>query len=98
MFRAMGLWPAVAAASTPINHIHVSDKGRFGFSHLDAEEQKVEALGYVVINRVLGSVLQERIGDIDGLEWLSPARIVALQDAEGARMVTIDAKMQRSKG
>jgi len=90
MFRAMGLWPAIAAASTPINRIHVSDKGRFGFSHLDAEEQKVEALGYVVINRVLGGVLQERISDIDGLDWMSPARIVALQDAKGARIVTVE--------
>ena len=95
MFRAMGLWPAIAAASTPINHIHVSDKGRFGFCHLDAEEQKVEALGYVVINRVLGEVLQERISGIDGLDWLSPARIVALQDAEGARLVTIEEREQQ---
>ena len=58
MFEAMGLWNEIVAASTPITNIHVSDKGRFGFSHIDAEEQKVEALGYVVINRVLGQVLQ----------------------------------------
>lgn len=50
MFEAMGLWPQIEAASTPIRHIHVSDKGRFGFSHIDADEQQVEALGYVVIN------------------------------------------------
>ena len=49
MFEAMGLWPDIVAASTPIKSIHVSDKGRFGFSHIDAEQQKVAALGYVVI-------------------------------------------------
>ena len=59
MFEAMGLWDEIVAASTPITNIHVSDKGRFGLSHIDAEEQKVEALGYVVINRVLGGVLQQ---------------------------------------
>ena len=53
-FEALGLWADIVAASTPIRHIHVSDRGRFGFSHIDAEEQGVEALGYVVINRVLG--------------------------------------------
>ena len=41
MFEAMGLWEQVAAASTPIHRIHVSDSGRFGFAHLDAHEQGV---------------------------------------------------------
>lgn len=75
MFEAMGLWPRIVAASTPIHRIHVSDQGRFGFSHIDAEEQKVEALGYVVINRVLGSVLQDALADVEEVEVLCPARI-----------------------
>ena len=37
MFEAMGLWTDIVAASTPIRSIHVSDQGRFGFSHIDAE-------------------------------------------------------------
>lgn len=45
MFEAMGLWDEVIAASTPIRRIHISDRGRFGFSHIDATEQGVEALG-----------------------------------------------------
>ena len=76
MFEAMGLWDEIVAASTPIRSIHVSDKGRFGFSHIDAEEQGVEALGYVVVNRVLGQVLQEELAAVDGVDVLCPARIV----------------------
>jgi len=76
MFEAMGLWPEIVAASTPIRSIHVSDQGRFGFSHIDAEEQGVEALGYVVINRVLGGVLQERLDDLESVEVFCPAKIV----------------------
>lgn len=76
MFEAMGLWQEIAAASTPIHSIHVSDRGRFGFSHIDAEEQRVEALGYVVINRVLGGVLQSAVDQQDGVDVLCPARIV----------------------
>ncbi|HSD70933.1 MAG TPA: FAD-dependent monooxygenase, partial [Woeseiaceae bacterium] len=48
MFEAMGLWPDIVASATSIQSIHVSEKGRFGFSHIDAAEQGVEALGYVV--------------------------------------------------
>ncbi len=75
MFEAMGLWPEIVAASTPISSIHVSDQGRFGFSHIDADEQGVEALGYVVVNRVLGGVLQEALKDAKGIDVLCPARI-----------------------
>ena len=91
MFEAMALWPEVVAASTAIKHIHVSDQGRFGFSHIDAEEQKVEALGYVVINRVLGEVLRNRIGQTSNLDWISPARIVAVRRDNDAQHVSIEA-------
>jgi len=79
MFEAMGLWDEVVAASTPIADIHVSDKGRFGFSHIDAEEQGVEALGYVVINRVLGAVLQSRLLRTSGVDVKCPARIESIE-------------------
>lgn len=90
MFEAMGLWSAVVAAATPIKHIHVSDQGHFGFSHIDATQQRVEALGYVVINRVLGDVLQKRLENVDGLDWLSPGRIVSLQRSHDAYRVNIE--------
>ena len=90
MFEAMGLWDDIVAAATPIERIHVSDRGRFGFSHIDAEEQGVEALGYVVINRVLGRVLQAALADLDGLEVLCPARIMAAETGTERVRVTID--------
>lgn len=89
MFEAMGLWDDIVVAATPILHIHVSDKGRFGFSHIDAEEQGVEALGYVVINRVLGGVLQAALGDVETLDILCPARIVAAKLSPDNASVTV---------
>lgn len=91
MFEAMGLWDEIAEASTPIRSIHVSDQGRFGFSHIDAEEQGVEALGYVVINRVLGSVLQAALQQCENIETLCPARIVSVElRADRASAVVAD--------
>ncbi len=75
MFEAMGLWDDVVAAATPIASVHVSDKGRFGFSHISAKEQSVEALGYVVINRVLGEVLQSNLLAAKNVDVYCPARI-----------------------
>ena len=90
MFEAMGLWPCVVAAATPIRGIHVSDQGRFGFSRLDAEEQGVEALGYVVINRVLGGVLQDALDSTDGVDVLCPARIVDIELGPDAATAVVE--------
>ena len=90
-FEAMGFWDEIAAASTPITGIHVSDKGRFGFSHIDAEEQGVEALGYVVINRVLGEVLQSKLDAAPGVDVICPARIVSVDLNPDSAVATVDA-------
>jgi 2-octaprenyl-6-methoxyphenol hydroxylase len=91
MFQAMGLWDDIVAAATPITRIHVSDHGRFGLSRIDADEQQVEALGYVVINRVLGSVIQAALAAIDGPEMLCPARITAAETGRDQVRVTVEA-------
>ncbi len=91
MFEAMGLWDDIVAAATPISRIHVSDKGRFGFSHIDAAEQGVEALGYVVINRVLGGVLQRALTNVASLDVLCPSRIVAAKTSPECVNVVIEA-------
>ena len=90
MFEAMGLWPDIVAASTPIRSIHVSDKGRFGFSHIDAVQQKVEALGYVVINRVLGQVLQDALKEVEGLDLICPGTITAVETSDNHIEVAVD--------
>lgn len=97
MFEAMGLWPRIVAASTPIRSVHVSDQGRFGFSHIEAEEQGVEALGYVVINRVLGGVLQDALDNLESVDVFCPARIVDVElapDKAAAEVEFVDGKQQ----
>ncbi|WP_405234069.1 2-octaprenyl-6-methoxyphenyl hydroxylase [Lentisalinibacter salinarum] len=77
-FTAMGLWPAIAATATPIRAIHVSDRGSFGFCRIEAKEQGVEALGYVVVNRVLGQTLLASLAEEGGPRLYRPARITAV--------------------
>lgn len=89
MYEAMGLWPDIAAAATPIRRIHVSDKGRFGFAHIDADQQQVEALGFVTINRVLGGVLQDALAAADCVDFLCPARIEAVNQHDAVIEVCV---------
>lgn len=91
-FEALKLWDDVVAAATPIQSIHVSDKGRFGFAHIEARQQGVEALGYVVINRVLGDVLQKAVAKQAGIDWISPARVAQLEHRPDSVVIGLDGK------
>ena len=72
---AIGIWPAVAEKATPIRQIHVSDRGRMGFCRIDAHQEKVDALGYVVANRDLGEVLWSRLKVQTGVDVLCPVKL-----------------------
>lgn len=83
ILEQMALWPALAEHATPIKHIHVSERGRFGMSRLHAADEGVEALGYVIPNRVFGGALYEFVGRNDSVSMLCPARVesVAVEKA-----------------
>jgi 2-octaprenyl-6-methoxyphenol hydroxylase len=79
IFEQLGAWPQIAPEAQPIRGIHVSDAGRCGFARLQAAEQGIEAFGYVVANRRIGSALWQRIADDRDLTLRVPARVSALE-------------------
>lgn len=76
IFEGIGLWEAIAAGAEPIRQVHVSDRGRFGFTRLDHREEGVAALGYVAPARRLGQAIQ---GSLAGVEMLCPARLLGVR-------------------
>jgi 2-octaprenyl-6-methoxyphenol hydroxylase len=74
-FRTLGAWTGMEREAAPIRKIHVSDQGRFGTARIDAAEQGLEALGYVVPNRVIGAALWERLSRSSGVDIIAPARV-----------------------
>ncbi|WP_322072980.1 UbiH/UbiF/VisC/COQ6 family ubiquinone biosynthesis hydroxylase [Burkholderia cepacia] len=79
-------WPADA---TPIEHIHVSQRGHFGRTLIDRDEHDLAALGYVVR---FGSLVQALAGAVRGtrVDWLtSTTAREPQQDADGVTL-TLD--------
>jgi 2-octaprenyl-6-methoxyphenol hydroxylase len=102
ILETMGVWPALSALATPIRKIHVSEQGRFGFARIDAAEQGLSAMGYVVTNRDLGSALWPRLSKSAGIEVYCPAEVsqvtahdesVTVEIAQQGIKSTIDAKL-----
>jgi len=97
MFEAMGIWAQICETSTPIRSIHVSEQGRFGFSHICAEEQQVEALGYVVVNRVLGNVLISEMEKKENVKLFCPSTITSISNKKEYCDVTIESNKLQKK-
>lgn len=83
IFEELGLWQRLSEYATPIRHIHVSDRGRFGAAHLHAEEHRQDALGYVADNRWMGLSLMRELLQTE-VRWQAPAEVVGMsQRREG---------------
>jgi 2-octaprenyl-6-methoxyphenol hydroxylase len=90
------------AQATPIRKIHVSDQGHFGFARIDAAEQDLAAMGYVVPNRALGAALWSLLKADGNVQLYCPAQVtrvaageegVALEIARGDVSSAIDARL-----
>jgi 2-octaprenyl-6-methoxyphenol hydroxylase len=102
ILETLGLWSEISSAATPIRKIHVSDQGRFGFARIDAAEQGLEAMGYVVPNRALGTALWSRLARHANIDLYCPAEVsriaageqaVGLQIAQGSAIAEIETRL-----
>lgn len=82
ILAGLSLWGSLAEEAAPIRRIHVSERGRFGTSVMDAAEEGVEALGYVLPNRSLGGVLWADLARHTNLSLLTPASVLEARHGE----------------
>jgi len=86
-------WPGDA---TPIEHIHVSQRGHFGRTLIDRDEHDLAALGYVVR---YGSIVQALAQAVRGtrVDWLtSTTARPPQQDADGVTLTLDGPQGERS--
>lgn len=79
IYHNMGLWDAMAEHAMAIDTIHVSDKGHWGSTTLNAEKEGLEALGYVVENAWLGRVLLHRMQQLPQVTIKAPAQVASIE-------------------
>jgi 2-octaprenyl-6-methoxyphenol hydroxylase len=86
IFTGIGVWPLLERDATPIRRIHISDRGRFGFARIDAQEQNIPALGFVITNRVMGAALWNRLQE-RSVAVLAPAQVTTVESQPGHRII-----------
>lgn len=73
LFDQLGLWASLKPLAEPITTIDVSDQGGFGHVTIDAAEERVAALGYVIENRFIGRALLAALREAERVTVLAPA-------------------------
>ena len=88
LLQAIDAWDGIAHKSTPIKHIHISDQGHFGKTRLSAEEQAVEALGYVIVAREIEDYVAELVAQ-SAVDCFYDTRVVGLMSGPAAVNVSL---------
>lgn len=91
IFNGLGLGQELRAQAAPIRTVHVSQQGRFGVTRLSASEYGVEALGFVIPARTLGTVVNRSLTQCAGeINYLCPARVASVDEGEDLIRVKVN--------
>ncbi len=89
IFEYIGVWQNLQSFITPIRNIHVSEQGRFGFTHLDAAQAEDDELGYVVVARSLGQALHKEMSAHENITLICPAELKSFHRNDAGMTVDI---------
>ena len=95
IYQRLGIWQDLQQWLCPIESIHVSNRGRFGSTLLEATEHGWPALGYVVENAWLGATLAQALHKQGRIELISPAKVIDAQPDDAGVCLRIEGKVER---
>lgn len=89
ILRELGLWDTLQQHTTPITQVHVSDRGHFSGGVIDAQDNKLEAVGYVVENAWLGNVLLGHLQSQHAVTCFAPAKVLQVSPQENSARLRV---------
>ena len=69
LLERIGVWQQVAELASPIEHIHVSDRGHLGMTRLHASQHDVAAMGQVIAAAALNTALYKACLAQTNITW-----------------------------
>lgn len=73
IFKQIGVWgESLQTEACALKHIHISNQGHFGITHLSHTDAGTEALGYVIPTRALGKALMAPLVKASNIKFFCP--------------------------
>ncbi|MGV3582306.1 MAG: FAD-dependent monooxygenase [Methylophilus sp.] len=88
ILERLGVWDSLVSKVTPINTIHISQKGSLGRSILKAHEHDLPSLGYVVSYGALSAALDEVLLTKTNIQILYEAEVAGVSPQADAIQIT----------
>lgn len=89
ILRELGLWDLLQQHITPIAQVHVSDRGHFLGGVIDAQENNLAAVGYVIENAWLGKVLLSHVQAQHNIQCFASSTVTALNPQQDCALLSV---------
>ncbi|MFT4886536.1 MAG: 2-polyprenyl-6-methoxyphenol 4-hydroxylase [Pseudohongiellaceae bacterium] len=96
ILSSFGLWDELKKDANKIEKIHVSDKGHIGTTQLSSSDYGIDALGYVIENRVFGKAINNALENASSIDHLAPASVTKLIPTVNGMTVEIEQKNSKT--
>ncbi|NLS12855.1 2-octaprenyl-6-methoxyphenyl hydroxylase [Vibrio sp. SM6] len=87
---SLGVWASLSALAEPLRRIHVSDQHHAGMTEIDAKEQGLSALGYVVELEPVGAQLHAMLERESSITLFCPNTVKQLTQQASSVQVLLD--------
>lgn len=96
ILSGLKIWELLRERTTPVTSIHVSERGRFAATRLQAGDFGVDALAHVALARDVGAALRARFDASPNVTMYCPARVVDVSiDAAAATVLVAHGDLER---
>ncbi|WP_281546003.1 2-octaprenyl-6-methoxyphenyl hydroxylase [Grimontia sp. SpTr1] len=75
----IGVWKTLSPFATPISKIHVSDRGHFGLTEMNARDEGLDYLGNVIELADAGRVFHQALGKAQNISLFCPAFVTDIK-------------------
>lgn len=94
ILRELGLWDLLQQHITPIAQVHVSDRGHFLGGVIDANDNNLDAVGYVIENTWLGKVLLVHVQTQHNIQCFASSSVTALTPQQDCALLNVKTDAQ----
>lgn len=82
IFKALGLLQEIKKQASPIKSIHISSRGRWGVTRLQASDYDLDAMGYVIESQKLSAILLDQVQRSKSISLTTDAEFASLEFAD----------------
>lgn len=82
LLNNLNIWNELAPHAEPIKQVHVSDRGHFGITRLNASDMGLSALGYLVPAKYINAGIDTLLNNSPHITQFRPAKLKTLTQSE----------------